>query len=201
MKKLLKTMTGFLAALSLIISTSTSAFAADVEVQGEGTESKSQTIQVSASIASVYAVTMPAVIELKYDTVTGTDDTVVNTGYFCDIRIGAAGKILSSQSLKMELGDSNNTMSGSETGNSIELKAVISSCDSTHGYLVPFSTYNSSYNTLTWTASTIGTADYDGINLSNCEYTYKTISIGFDESAVTDADIYSGTITINFGLK
>lgn len=210
MRKFANKAIGLLAALSIMLSATTTVFAADVEIQSEGTESKSQSIQVSASVASVYSVTMPATIELEYRTITNADgdDVRTNHGYFCDIQLGAAGKILSTQKVKMTLENSKNYMTGANTSETIELGVVTAGHSETEVFdqskndnLTTFSGFNEFFNDLIWTSTTIGTADYDGVNLSNCNYTYKTITIGFDESAVTAADAYSGVIMINFSLR
>lgn len=209
MKKFVKKAIGLLAALSIMFSATTTAYANDVEIHGEGTESKSQTIEVTASIASVYAVTMPATLELNYETITKSEpdgsNEVTYNGYFCDIEIGAAGKILSTQKLKMSLENNSNIMTGANTGRTVQLKTLVSTYSNMYGahggYLFAFDAYNSVCNDLQWDVNTIGTCSYDGVTLTNCNYTYRTLTIGFHESDVSAADIYSGNIVINFGLE
>lgn len=220
--KIAKNLLAMAVAVATLAGSAMPAMAADVELQGDDQTAKSQSIEVSTGyISSVYCVSVPATLDLEYRVITNADgdDIRTNKGYFCDLTVGAAGKILDVQKLKMTLideplvpGDNSGVWTshivGKTSGKSIVLNvvtagnkndAVFDSCSSDN--LTDFSRFNTFFNSLEWDKNTIGTCDYDGTTLSNCVYTTKTITIGFDEKNIPIADEYAGTVTISFEIQ
>lgn len=216
--KIAKNLLAMAVAVATLAGSAMPAMAADVELQGDDQTAKSQSIEVSTGyISSVYCVSVPATLDLEYRVITNADgdDIRTNKGYFCDLTVGAAGKILNNQKLVAELlhtQDSNGhwttVIDGKNTGKSIELGVVTAGNSDTEVFdscsgdnFTNFSRFNEFFNSLQWTSDAIGTCDYDGTTLSNCMYTTKTITIGFDENDIPVADEYTGNITINFEIQ
>ena len=205
--RMFKTALGLTVALSTLASSAMPALAADVELQGDDSSAKSQSVEVSADISSLYAVTLPAMIELTRQTATLTDENTNTTyekdGFWYKFQIGAAGKLLSNQKLVSRM--NNCTITGKNTGNTVELKAYffrfISGYEETLDNLEDFNNYNGSPLSPTWTSTEIGSCNYNGTSLTDCSYVYKDFWVGIPEDELSKADIYEGTITVNFALE
>lgn len=204
-KRSIKTLLTTALAVCTIMTSTLPAMAADVEVTGNG-ESKSQTVEISAEVNSLYSVTLPAVIELTRQDAVATNpndasDTGTKDGFWCDFKIGAAGKLLSNHTLTTRMQDC--TMTDENTGNTFQLKVFF--YKPLDGFvsdvLSGFYTYGGDPLSPTWTNTEIGSCDYDGTSLTNCEYNYKNFWIGVPEEELTASGTYTGSMVVNFTLE
>lgn len=201
--KIAKNLLAMAVAVATLAGSAMPAMAADVELQGDDQTAKSQSIEVSTGyISSVYCVSVPAALNMEYRTITFKSENT--NGYFCDLVIGAAGKILSSQKLVASLGINDDLSSpvlvGKTTGKEIPLSAVAEN-ERWDWALNTFNGFNNNLNSLNWDSSNIGTCDYDGATISNYSFTERTVTIGFNENSLEAADEYAGTVTISFEIQ
>ena len=213
-RKIVNGLLAIAVAISTLAGSVMPAMAAEVELQGDSSTTKTQSVEVSATLTSVYCVSLPATLNLEYRTVTNSngDDTRTNSGYFCDLTIGAAGKLISTQTLRASFlqqevdGKWTNCIYGQSTNQRIEMQVVTPGhsdsevFDSTSSdNFASFERFNSYFNkNQKWNSTEIGSCDYEGSVLSNCDFTERTFVIGFDESSIPEADEYVGNITVNF---
>lgn len=205
-KKSIKTLLTTALAMYTIMTSTLPAMAADVEVTGDDSAAQSQSVEVSAEVSSLYSVTLPAVIELTRQGAVATNpndasDTGAKDGFWCNFKIGAAGKLLSSHTLTTRIQDC--TMTGENTGNTFQLKAFF--YKPLDGFvsdaLSRFYTYGGDPLSPTWVSTEIGSCDYDGTSLTNCEYNYKSFWVGVPEDELNVADVYKGSMVVNFTLE
>lgn len=187
-KNLFKAVLSMALAAAILFGNTTVAYAENQEVQGSTDDSR--TVEITCNITSVYSVSLPASIALEYDTLEDVyvGDTLQASaeGYWGTIVFGCAGKISSSESVFIEPVFPC-TMTGT-SGATVSLKKVLPS-DKTEAKTL-------------WSASEIGTAEFDGVSLSNCTYAYNDgLRIGFLMDDVSAYEAYSGTLTFNFGIR
>lgn len=198
-KKSIKTLLTTALAVCTIMTSTLPAMAADVEVTGNG-ESKSQTVEVSAEVNSLYSVTLPAVIELtRQDAVVSSSIEFKKSGFWHDFKIGAAGKLLSNHTLVARMEDC--VIQGNEVWDQAYLKVYFydSISGGTAKKLSDFPQNSDNYPK--WTNTEIGSCDYDGTSLTNCEYNYKNFWIGVPEEELTASGAYTGSMVVNFTLE
>lgn len=187
-KNILKAVLSLAVVASVLFGNTGVAYADNQEVQGSTDDSRA--VEITCSITSVYSVSLPASIALAYDTL---EDVYVGDalqasaeGYWGTIIFGCAGKISSSESVFIEPVFPC-TMTGT-SGATVTLKKVLPN-DKTEPKT-------------SWSATEIGTADFDGTSLSNCTYAYNTgLRVGFLSSDATTYETYRGTLTFNFGIR
>ena len=187
-KNLFKAVLSLALAASVLFGNTGVAYADNQEVQGSSDDSRA--VEITCNITSVYSVSLPASVALAYDTL---EDVYVGDalqasaeGYWGTIIFGCAGKISSSESVFIEPVFPC-TMTGA-SGATVELKKVLPN-DKTEAKTA-------------WNASEIGTAEFDGVSLSNCTYAYNDgLRIGFLMDDVSAYEAYSGTLTFNFGIR
>lgn len=187
-KNLFKAVLSLALVASVLFGNTGVAYADNQEVQGSTNDSRA--VEITCNITSVYSVSLPASVALAYDTL---EDVYVGDalqasaeGYWGTIIFGCAGKISSSESVFIEPVFPC-TMTGT-SGATVELKKVLPN-DKTEAKTV-------------WNASEIGTAEFDGVSLSNCTYAYNDgLRIGFLMDDVSAYEAYSGTLTFNFGIR
>lgn len=204
-QKFLKGFFALIVAVSTVVGSSVPAFAAEIEVSGDDSTTKTQAIDVTTGhISSIYSVTMPAVIELKRGVSQDTDDEGnihTSAGYWAEVRVGAAGKILATQKLTGTLDMSDEkyyAVYGKNTGTKAYLTATVWDQGDIN---TSFDRFNMFHTPMIWYSNDIGTCDYDGTALTNCNYDYRTFTIGVMEERITVSDEYTGQIAINFSLS
>ena len=172
-------------ALTLAIALFTGAIpvqAATQEVQGNSSQTKN--VPVTASITSVYSVSLPASISLVYGFETDDEENPVE-GYWFRLRYGVAGKVTSAESVYVEAVFPC-TLTDAETGAEMEISELSkNSCKEEWGY------------------DEVGSCSYDGSSLSNCEYAYCCSNghvIGIRAAEVTNGD-FEGNLTFRFGIN
>lgn len=187
-KKLGRAVLSLVLAIGVLFGNTGVAYADNQEVQGSTNDSIA--VEITCSITSVYSVSLPASIALAYDTLenvyVGDALQASAEGYWGTIIFGCAGKISSAESVFIEPVFPC-TMTGA-SGATVNLKKVLPD-DKTEAKTV-------------WNATEIGTAEFDGVSLSNCAYAYNDgLRIGFLMDDVSTYETYSGTLTFNFGIR
>lgn len=205
--KFLKSVLGMVVAISTISNCAIPAFAANVEVSSDGTGTKSQTVEVSTeNITSMYTVSLPATIELTRQTVKLTDkeNPFESYGYWVDFQIGAAGKLLYYQSLSANIKYDFETSTGvtltgtQDSRNTIELKSIQLTPS---GYeVVTAGSCGVSWSAPGTPGTNIGSCDYDGSSLVNCNYSTKSMWLGVPFENILKPDTYRGNIVVEFSL-
>ena len=172
-------------ALALTIALLTGAIpvqAATQEVQGNSSQTKN--VPVTASITSVYSVSLPASISLVYGFETDDEENMVE-GYWFRLRYGVAGKVTSAESVYVEAVFPC-TLTEAETGAELGISELSkNSCKEEWGY------------------DEVGSCSYDGSSLSNCEYAYCCATghvIGVRAAEVTNGH-FEGNLTFHFGIN
>ena len=185
----IKTILSFALILAMLTNTSIVALANTQEIQGS--EDKSQTVEVIAEVKSVYSVSLPANIELTYSELSNVymDNELHNDaveGYWGTIVYGCAGKISSTEYVYIEPVFPC-TLTGETSGETITLKKVLPS--------------SKEEPKTQWSSTEIGSCTYDGVTLTNCQYSYCSgLQIGFKQSDITKYETYKGTLTFQFGV-
>lgn len=189
-KNFTKTIVSLALAATMLFSSNTTAFAANNEYQGSADDSKS--VEITATISSIYSVSLPAQIDLAYaelaDVYVGDADEISTKaeGYFGDIIFGAAGKIGANESVFVEP-QFPCVMTGT-SGATVQLKKILDS--------------NKTEPKTSWNKAEIGTCTYDGVSLSNCNYAYNNgLKVGFLTSDLSTFENYTGTLVFNFGIR
>lgn len=188
MKRMKTTALAAVMAVTLLVAKGSMVFAAQ-EIQGS--DAKSQAVEVTADVKSMYSVSMPASIELTFSEISkvyidGTYTSSAVEGYWGTIVYGCAGKISNNEYVYIEPVFPC-TLVGEEYGKALSLRKVLPSTKAE-----PKST---------WSATEIGTCSYDGVSLTNCKYAYcEGLQIGFKKSDVESYDVYKGTLIFNFGI-
>lgn len=156
--------------------------AATQEVQGSSSQTKA--VPVTASVASVYSISLPASISLSYGL--EKDDTGNSVeGYWFRLQYGVAGKITSAESIYVEAVFPC-VLTDAETGTEMEISELSkSSCKEE------------------WSYEEAGNCSYDGQHLSNCEYVYccsKGHVIGVRTAEAANGT-FKGNLTFHFGIR
>ena len=172
-------------ALALTIALLTGAIpvqAATQEVQGNSSQTKN--VPVTASITSVYSVSLPASISLVYGFETDDEENPVE-GYWFRLRYGVTGKVTSAESVYVEAVFPC-TLTDAETGAELEISELSKNrCKEEWGY------------------DEVGSCSYNGSSLSNCEYAYCCANghvIGVRAAEVTNGN-FEGNLTFRFGIN
>lgn len=185
MKKnsLFMAITSFALIATIMMGTVAPAMAATTqEVQGT-TGQQSKDIPVTATVQSVYSVSLPASISLTY----GIEEDVAGNqveGYWYDLRYGAVGKLTSTENVfvRATLPCALNDSVSGKSVSLINAKGLIT-CEKV------------------WSASEIGSCTYDGVSLTNCNYNYSdSFAIGIKASNIATSGSYTGNLTVDFGL-
>ena len=187
-KNILKAVVSLVLAVGVLLGNTGAAYADNQEIQGNTNDSRA--VEITCSITSVYSVSLPASIALAYDTLenvyVGDALQASAEGYWGTIIFGCSGKISPSESVFIEPVFPC-TMTGTSSA-TVDLKKVLLG-DKTEAKTV-------------WNATEIGTAEFDGVSLSNCTYAYNDgLRIGFMIGDVSSYETYSGTLTFNFGIR
>ena len=199
--------------LVTLMSSNISAFAAQ---EISGTTSQSTDVSVTANITSVYSVSLPATIELVpmtvdnvvyYDTKenggTLNDNGKTISGYIAKLEMGCAGIIAPGERIGVMpvapfyLTNNNGgqqVMVANIIPTGLTNRAIITNTQSPSS---PFQMHDK--NIYYWTSDTIGTCEFDGVNLSNCNYSYNYHYIGLVGEQLEIAGSFSGTMTFKFG--
>ena len=174
--------------VSLLAGNSVTAYASTQEVQGTDTQTKD--IKVTADIQSVYSVSLPASIELSYGEATDSSGNKV-AGYWYNLKYGVAGKISSFEEVFVNV-ECPCVLTNTETGDTISISEL------------------DNYEQLTtsgcknyWSSTEIGSCEFDGTTLTNCEYSYcceNGHAIGIKEADITVYGSYEGNLTFQFGI-
>lgn len=159
----------------------------------QGSTNDSQAVQINCALSSIYSVSLPAQIELGYDILSNvyvgsdaTDITVSAEGYFGIIKYGACGKIGPSECVYIEP-QFPCTLSGA-SGSTVTLKKILDS--------------NKTEPQTEWNSDNIGSCDFDGTTLTNCNYTYNDgLQVGFLLTDILVNENYSGNLVFNFGIR
>ena len=159
-----------------------SVLAATQEVQGSGNQTK--TVPVTASISSVYSVSLPAQIALTYGYELDDEGNKVE-GYWYSLQYGVAGKLTSAESVYVEAVFPC-TLTDADTGESIEIN-MLSKTDCKEE----------------WAHDEVGSCSYDGSDLSNCSYSYccsdgHVIGVRAEE---VSSGMFTGNLTFHFGIR
>ena len=156
--------------------------AATQEVRGSSSQTK--TVPVTASVSSVYSISLPANISLSYG-LEEDDAGKSMEGYWFRLRYGVAGKITSAENIYVEAVFPC-ILTDAETGAEMEiLELSKNSCKEK------------------WSYEEVGSCSYDGHRLSNCEYVYccsKGHVIGIKGTEATNG-IFKGNLVFHFGIN
>lgn len=166
------------------------------EVSGSGAQSKD--VKVTAEIQSVYSVSLPAVLELTEGKMTFNGWTDA-PGYYCQMKYGVAGKISSDEKVYVRP-QYPIEMHIIKNG---QIQATIKADEISGNY----GNYPNGHNGTCkkeWSSSEIGSCDYDGTTISNCDYAFCCSEghwIGIKAEDVSEYGSYEGNLTFNFGIE
>ena len=171
-----------LALIATMIAGTTPVLAATQEVQGSGNQTK--TVPVTASISSMYSVSLPAQISLIYGYGSDDEGNMVE-GYWYNLQYSVAGKLTSVESVYVEAAFPC-TLTDAGTGESIEIN-MLSKTDCKEE----------------WAYDEVGSCSYDGSDLSNCNYSYccsdgHVIGVRAEE---VSSGMFTGNLTFHFGIR
>lgn len=196
--KITKSLMALTLAAATMMGSTTPAFAAEMEVTGS--ENQSQSVGVTADIQSVYSVSLPATIKLEFGSIEDINHDIVD-GYWANIRYGTAGKISNNEVVNVVPQFPCTLTLMDESGNPTETTISIY-----HAEDVQNGGHSSNVNyqcKTSWNKAEIGSCDYDGVSLSNCNYSYcceQGHLIGIKSDKVEKYGNYEGNLTFQFSI-
>ena len=202
-KKILKNIMAMAIVAATFVGSVSPAMAAEGTQEVTGSDTQQKQVEISADVKSVYSVSLPATITLTYGTVeklslvgSGKENDSCD-GYWATIKYGVAGKISSNEKVNvvpqfpctMTLLDDE----GQPTSTTVQMLNVLR-YDSSLDKVV--------CNKTAWSKSDIGSCDYDGITISNCNYAYccDGHNIGIRASDIEKSGTYEGNLTFEISI-
>lgn len=188
-KKILKNIMAMAIVAATFVGSVSPAMAAEGTQEVTGSDTQQRNVAVTADIKSVYSVSLPATITLTYGTVEVGSIGDRADGYWAKIKYGVAGKIAANERVNvvpqlpctMTLMDDE----GQPTSTTISIKNA-STLD----------------HKTSWSKSEIGSCDYDGTTISNCNYAYccNGHNIGVGMGNVSKYGTYEGNLTFEISI-
>ena len=194
-KNALKSLLATALAVCTVMGSTATCFAAETQ-EVSGSTAQSKDVKVTAEIQSVYSVSLPATLELEYQTISQNGNNY--DGYWTKLKYGVSGKISASEKVYVKP-TYPCELSIIEDG---QAQASINVWDIAH-----CDNYGQTGNGVCkteWGSSEIGSCDYDGATISNCNYSYCCSDghwIGVKSSDITEYGSYEGNLTFQFGIE